>query len=314
MNNEPESTPAIEPEPIAYEVPSVDPWGSKTIGDIAKRLAHAMTLVAGMTPDGFNDFHSYKYFSITQMQAEARKVCGLAGVCFFPTVTRAVDETFDAGGKTQVRVVCQLTVRWIAADSGEWLESRWIAEALDNGDKAFNKAYTAAIKQCLQKTLLLGGDADADAESPERGRQAPQREREQSNRQQSNRAPSQRQQKERQPQARVHQKAVADKAAPTTATKQKDVNPDEAPAAPVVSLADAWTRLNGILERYQNAEDFIFCVEKACPNTTAKQLSAFARKLESLEERGETQASIDDFIATTIGPGQGAEPATQGTL
>jgi len=296
-----ETTETTETDPVAYQAPHHGPWSSPTIGDIAKRIAHAMTLVGTMKMEGHNAYHDYKYFSITQMQAEARKVCGLAGICFFPTVTRAVDETFDNDGKTQVRVLCQITVRWIAAESGEWLESRWIAEALDNGDKAFNKAYTAAIKQSLQKTLLLGGDSDADAESPERGRDVRREQSQPAARQQAARAPSNKQSKQREP-ARVHQ-----------APKAEEINPDQ-DTAPAVSIADAWDRLNAILGRYQNAEDFVFCLEKTKPNPAANVLTGYSKRLESLEASNNTQAAIDDFIATTIGPDQDSAPSTQGTL
>lgn len=44
--------------------------------------------------------------------------------------------------------------------------------ALDSSDKAFNKAYSAVLKQALQKTFLLSSadavEEDPDAESPER--------------------------------------------------------------------------------------------------------------------------------------------------
>lgn len=136
---------------------------SESIGAIAARLSRAMGTVAAMEPQGWNDFHKYKFYSIDQIMAEARRVLSAAGVSILPTPLEVLEAS---EGKTQ-RVVVRLAVTFMC-EEGEWVRSAWTGEGLDTSDKAYNKAYTAAFKQCLQKTLMLGGDGDADAESPER--------------------------------------------------------------------------------------------------------------------------------------------------
>lgn len=143
---------------------------SDTIGDIAKRIAKAMEEVQTLKPEGWNAFHKYNYFEITQVMSEARRVLAKNGVVFFPTVTEVHEEVLRGVGNKadSYRFLVTLTTRFIAAESGEYLENVWKSEGVDTGDKALNKAYTAAIKQCLQKTLLIGGDADPDGLAPEK--------------------------------------------------------------------------------------------------------------------------------------------------
>lgn len=135
---------------------------SETIGDIASRLAKAMSAVKEMEPKGYNAFHKYNYFDITQITSESRRVLSDVGVAFFPSVAECKEER---EGKN-VRSLVTVTTLFVANESGEFIETTWIGEGIDNGDKSLNKAYTAAIKQCLQKTLLIGGDSDPDDSAP----------------------------------------------------------------------------------------------------------------------------------------------------
>lgn len=136
---------------------------SETIGAIAARLSKALGMVQRMEPQGFNSHYKYKFYSIDQIMAEARRVMALAGLSILPTPI----EVFESEDGKMQRVVVRLSVTFMC-EEGEWLRSTWTGEGLDTSDKAYNKAYTAAFKQCLQKTLMLGGDGDADEESPER--------------------------------------------------------------------------------------------------------------------------------------------------
>ena len=136
---------------------------SETIGTIAARLSDALGMVQRMEPQGWNAFHKYKFYSIDQIMSEARRVLSAAGISILPTPIEVIESTEN---KTQ-RVLVRLSVTFMCPE-GEWLRSTWTGEGIDTSDKAFNKAYTAAFKQCLQKTLMLGGDGDADEESPER--------------------------------------------------------------------------------------------------------------------------------------------------
>ena len=71
-----------------------------------------------------------------------------------------------------VKVTVTAEFTWIAAESGEWITTRWTAHGFDAGDKAFSKAHSTLLKAALMKTFLISSasvaDEDPDAESPER--------------------------------------------------------------------------------------------------------------------------------------------------
>jgi len=138
---------------------------SESITDLVGRMARASAAVKDQKPEGKNTHQHYAYYTIQQFMREARNVLSGAGVAIFPNVAEVVE--YPQVGK-QFRVVVRLDVMFTAAESGEFITTKWYGEGLDSSDKAYTKAYTAALKQCLQKTLLLGGDVDPDGETIER--------------------------------------------------------------------------------------------------------------------------------------------------
>lgn len=81
---------------------------------------------------------------------------GVYPVCRYELVK---DEPFTTtNGSLQQRVVLKGTFRFVAADGSRTRKITMYGEARDSGDKAFNKAETAAYKYALIETFVIGGD------------------------------------------------------------------------------------------------------------------------------------------------------------
>jgi hypothetical protein len=91
------------------------------------------------------------------------------GVFFVPEVLDTVESTYETGGGTTMRLV-RVTVRYrFHGPSGDHIEATTVGEAADTGDKAANKAMTAALKYLLFQVFCIPveGNEDADAEHHE---------------------------------------------------------------------------------------------------------------------------------------------------
>ncbi len=147
---------------------------SATIGDLAKRMASAYAKIRNLEENGWNEYHGFGFVSLGQITDPVRKALAEAGVVVMPSVVHFTEEdcaTKTKGGSS-TKVTVTLDFTWIAAGSGEFVTTRWVGSAIDHGDKAFNKAYSAVLKQALQKTFLVSSAGtssdDADYESAER--------------------------------------------------------------------------------------------------------------------------------------------------
>jgi hypothetical protein len=92
-----------------------------------------------------------------------------AGIVCLPSVVESTAEPWQMKNGTGIKATMTIDFTWIA-ESGEWITTRWTGMALDAGDKAFSKCYSAILKQALQKTFLLSSatrDDDPDAQAPE---------------------------------------------------------------------------------------------------------------------------------------------------
>lgn len=94
-------------------------------------------------------------------------------------VPRVVDEKREerekqGNGYTSVTFSTRVTVEYdfVAVSDGSVHTARTIGEAMDSGDKATNKALSAALKYCLMQTFMVpvrgvGGLVDSDEENHE---------------------------------------------------------------------------------------------------------------------------------------------------
>ena len=110
--------------------------------------------------------YGYKFISVNAMIDIARPKLADAGIVFYGDVEHI--ERFDGLGKNGNQTFIYLTVRWHVTDGDSEFNFATIGEASDTGDKASNKAYTAAQKQAVSKMLMMSGtDEDPDSIIPE---------------------------------------------------------------------------------------------------------------------------------------------------
>lgn len=144
---------------------------SREVGELMLAMTTALAMVEPIKPAGHNTFHKYRYLTIGQVVDAARNAFSAAGVAFVPTVrnVQVSRDTYpDDNGRAKMQTYClvELELRFYYGE--QWIATHWRGEGIDNGDKAYNKAYSAALKQGLMKTLLIGDEEDADGDSPER--------------------------------------------------------------------------------------------------------------------------------------------------
>lgn len=144
---------------------------SDSIGDLAERLAVVYGKLRNLQEDGVNSYQNYSFISLGGVTDPVRAAMAAAGVVVLPSVESCREEPWAMRNGTGVKVLVTMRFTWIAAQSGEWLVTQWTGMALDAGDKGFNRAYSAILKQALLKTFLLSsadaGREDPDADSPE---------------------------------------------------------------------------------------------------------------------------------------------------
>ena len=140
-------------------------------GDLAQRLAAAYGRLRNIEEQGWNAHHRFSFVSLGQITEPVRQAMAEAGVVVLPSVVEAVEEPWEMRSGTGMKITLTVEFTWIAAESGESMTTRWKGVGFDGGDKAYNKAYSAILKQALQKTFLISSamavDEDPDAESPE---------------------------------------------------------------------------------------------------------------------------------------------------
>ena len=111
---------------------------------------------------------SFKYTPIEDLADELRKAMGAAGIVMVPSrvdVLTNGEAGVTKGGATRWRAVVQ--VQWDLTDGQDHLTVTSIGEAIDTGDKSFNKAQTASRKYALIGAFQLSTGEDTDRQHPD---------------------------------------------------------------------------------------------------------------------------------------------------
>lgn len=111
---------------------------------------------------------SFNYTPIEEIADELRKAMGKAGVVMVPSrvdVLASDEAGVTKGGATRWRAV--IRVEWDLTDGTDHLTVTSIGEAIDTGDKSFNKAQTAARKYALIGAFQLSTGEDTDRQHPD---------------------------------------------------------------------------------------------------------------------------------------------------
>lgn len=133
-------------------------------GDLAK---------VGISKDGVNEAQKYKFRGIDQVYAALSPLLAKHGLCVIPRmVEREMHERTTIkvwNGEKKESVLFYVTVKaefdFVAVEDGSTHTASTYGEAMDSGDKATNKAMSAAYKYAAFMTFAIPteGDNDADA-------------------------------------------------------------------------------------------------------------------------------------------------------
>lgn len=123
-----------------------------------------------------NPQQGYSFRGIDDVVAHCQMVLAEEGVCMAPKVLTSERElmaTKSGGSMVSVRLLVEHT---FFADDGSSVIATTVGEAMDSGDKASNKAQSAALKYALTETFLIPTyevDRDTEEHSPEVQRSPP---------------------------------------------------------------------------------------------------------------------------------------------
>ena len=128
--------------------------------NILKKLHKVMSGLEGISKTGWNAFHKYHYATDADVMHAIREKLIENNLFILPTATDIVIET--SGDKFLTNIAMGYTIYDI--DSGESIETKWLGQGIDNGDKGLYKAFTGGHKTFLMKTFFLPTDADPEAD------------------------------------------------------------------------------------------------------------------------------------------------------
>lgn len=124
----------------------------------------------GISKDGKNTQQGYQFRGIDQVYAALSPLLAKHGLCVLPRmVGREVIERTNSKGNALFYVTVEGEFDFVAVEDGSAHTVRTFGEAMDSGDKATNKAMSAAYKYAAFMAFAIPteGDNDADATTHE---------------------------------------------------------------------------------------------------------------------------------------------------
>ena len=112
----------------------------------------------------------YNFRGIDEVYNAISPIMADQGLCILPRILgRTLTERSAKSGGTLFYVVVEAEFDFVSADDGSTHTVRTFGEAMDSGDKATNKAMSAAYKYAALMTFAIPteGDNDADATTHE---------------------------------------------------------------------------------------------------------------------------------------------------
>lgn len=119
----------------------------------------------GIGKDRRNDTQGYKFRGIDDVYNALAPVLAKHDLCIVPSVlSREVVERKNQKGNALFYVTCQVEFTLICANDGSSIKAVTYGEAMDSGDKATNKAMSAAYKYMAMQTFCIPTEGDNDAD------------------------------------------------------------------------------------------------------------------------------------------------------
>lgn len=135
------------------------------IGKVQGSLA-----ATGIGKDRKNEQQGYKFRGVDDIYNAVARLLSTHGLCILPRCTeRVVVERTNAKGTALFYVTVRAEFDFVSSEDGSKHTVVTYGEAMDSGDKATNKAMSAAYKYALLQTFAIPteGDNDADATTHE---------------------------------------------------------------------------------------------------------------------------------------------------
>lgn len=122
----------------------------------------------GITKANRNQQQGYNFRGIDDVYNVISPLLAEHGLCILPRVlSRHCDERVNAKGTTLFYVTVEAEFDFVSAEDGSTHTVKTFGEAMDSGDKATNKAMSAAYKYAAFQAFAIPteGDNDADAQT-----------------------------------------------------------------------------------------------------------------------------------------------------
>jgi hypothetical protein len=134
------------------------------VGSIYARIPAIMRDIPAVPKDRKNDQQGYKFRGIDEVYNLVHPVMAHHGV--FMTVEILSETTTERPSKSGgVLITRTMKARYrFTADDGSFIETDVLAEAMDSGDKAANKAMSVGQKYAILQTFLVPTDDPKDPE------------------------------------------------------------------------------------------------------------------------------------------------------
>lgn len=133
----------------------------KAIADVTLKLSKQ-----GISKDRNNQAQGYKFRGIDDVYNALAPFLAEARLCILPNVQeRQVVERVNAKGTALFYVTVKVDFAFVSAEDGSDHHVVTYGEAMDSGDKATNKAMSAAYKYAAMQAFCIPTEADNDADA-----------------------------------------------------------------------------------------------------------------------------------------------------
>jgi hypothetical protein len=125
----------------------------------------ASLAVEGISKDRKNDAQGYKFRGIDDVYNALAPLLAKNGLCILPRCTeRTVVERINAKGTALFYVTVRADFDFVSSEDGSKHTITTYGEAMDSGDKATNKAMSAAYKYAAMQAFAIPTEGDNDAD------------------------------------------------------------------------------------------------------------------------------------------------------
>jgi len=137
---------------------------SEPVPGIFRKMARVMEKISRVPKNGKNLHFGYDYVTEADLTDHIRPILAEEGIAFTSTVLETNKVPTE---KDSMLSTVKMLFRLIDAEDGSNIESVFLGEGIDKGDKGFYKAYTGCVKYFLMKTFLVAtGDDPENDDAP----------------------------------------------------------------------------------------------------------------------------------------------------